>query len=82
MLSVAVHKDITEYQPKVVGKMTMDNALADERDQIAPRIRTLMQTILDRYKVGVEVVNINLQQGCRAGVGQARRYCVDRPQLP
>lgn len=48
---------------EVVGKMTMDNALADERDQIAPRIRTLMQTILDRYKVGVEVVNINLQQG-------------------
>ncbi|MET0544568.1 MAG: FtsH protease activity modulator HflK, partial [Variovorax sp.] len=28
-----------------------------------PRVRTLMQTILDRYKVGVEVVGINLQQG-------------------
>ena len=48
---------------EVVGKMRMDTALAEERDQIAPRIRTLMQTILDRYKVGVEVVNINLQQG-------------------
>lgn len=48
---------------EVVGKMTMDSALADERDQIAPRVRTLMQTILDRYKVGVEVVGINLQQG-------------------
>ena len=23
MLSVAVHKDIAEYQPKIVGKMTM-----------------------------------------------------------
>ena len=40
----------------------MDSALAEERDQIAPRIRALMQTILDRYKVGVEVVGINLQQ--------------------
>ncbi len=48
---------------EVVGKMKMDSALADERDQIAPRVRKLMQTILDRYKVGIEVVGINLQQG-------------------
>lgn len=41
----------------------MDTALAEERDQIAPRVRQLMQTILDRYKIGVEVVGINLQQG-------------------
>ena len=47
---------------EVVGKMKMDSALADERDQIGPRVRALMQTILDRYKVGVEVVGINLQQ--------------------
>ncbi len=48
---------------EIVGKMRMDTALAEERDQIAPRVRTLMQTILDRYKIGVEVVGINLQQG-------------------
>jgi membrane protease subunit HflK len=48
---------------ETVGKMRMDSALAEERDQIAPRVRTLMQTILDRYKVGIEVVGINLQQG-------------------
>lgn len=48
---------------EVMGKMKMDSALAEERDQIAPRIRTLMQTILDRYNIGVEVVGINLQQG-------------------
>ncbi|MGE8319778.1 MAG: FtsH protease activity modulator HflK [Comamonas sp.] len=48
---------------EVVGKMKMDAALADERDQIAPRVRTLMQTILDRYKIGVEIVGVNLQQG-------------------
>ena len=47
---------------EVVGKMKMDSALAEERDQIAPRVRKLMQTILDRYKVGIEVVGINLQQ--------------------
>ena len=48
---------------EVVGKMKMDSALAEERDQIAPRVRELMQTILDRYHVGIEIVGINLQQG-------------------
>jgi len=48
---------------EVVGKMRMDSALSEERDQIAPRVREIMQKILDRYKVGIEVVNINLQQG-------------------
>ena len=48
---------------EVMGNMKMDAALSEERDQIAPRVRALMQSILDRYKVGVEVVGINLQQG-------------------
>lgn len=48
---------------EVVGKMRMDSALSEERDRIGPRVRELMQKILDRYKVGVEVVGINLQQG-------------------
>lgn len=48
---------------EVLGKMKMDAALSEERDQIAPRVRALMQNILDRYKVGVEIVGINLQQG-------------------
>jgi modulator of FtsH protease HflK len=48
---------------EVIGKMRMDAALAEERDQIAPRVRVLMQSILDRYRVGIEVVGINLQQG-------------------
>lgn len=46
---------------EVVGKMGMDAALVDERDQIAPRVRQLIQTILDRYDVGIEVVGVNLQ---------------------
>ena len=47
---------------EVIGKMKMDAALAEERDQIAPRVRVLMQSMLDRYKVGIDVVGINLQQ--------------------
>ena len=48
---------------EVVGKLRMDSALSEDRDQIAPRVRSLMQSILDRYKMGIEVVGINLQQG-------------------
>ncbi len=48
---------------EVVGKMRMDAALSEDRDQIGPRVRAIMQTILDHYKVGIEVVAINLQQG-------------------
>jgi modulator of FtsH protease HflK len=48
---------------EVVGKMRMDSALSEERDQIATRVRALMQKILDHYKVGIEIVGINLQQG-------------------
>ncbi len=48
---------------EVVGKMRMDAVLAEERDQIAPRVRNLMQTILDRYSVGIEIAGVNLQQG-------------------
>ena len=48
---------------EVVGKMRMDAALSEDREQIAPRVRNIMQVILDRYNVGIEVVGINLQQG-------------------
>jgi membrane protease subunit HflK len=48
---------------EVIGRMRMDAALSEERDQIAPQVRELMQDILDRYKVGIEVVGINMQQG-------------------
>lgn len=48
---------------EVVGNMRMDSALSEEREQIAPRVRQLMQVILDRYKIGVDVVGVNLQQG-------------------
>ena len=48
---------------EVLGKMNMDAVLSEDRDQIGPKVRAMMQEILDRYKVGVEVVGINLQQG-------------------
>lgn len=60
---LAVLKAAETAVREVAGKMKMDAVLAEERDQIAPRVRALMQTILDRYKVGIDVVAVNLQQG-------------------
>ncbi|ARU04848.1 HflK protein [Comamonas serinivorans] len=48
---------------EVVGQMSLDEALATERDQIAPRVRELMQTMLDRYNLGVNVSEVNLLEG-------------------
>ena len=48
---------------EVIGRMKMDAALSEERDQIAPRVRSLMQDILDRYNIGVDIVGVNLEQG-------------------
>jgi membrane protease subunit HflK len=47
---------------EVAGQMTMDNTMTDQRDQIAPRVRELTQKILDRYKLGVEITAVNMQQ--------------------
>ncbi|HMN91850.1 MAG TPA: FtsH protease activity modulator HflK [Hydrogenophaga sp.] len=60
---VAVLKAAETAVREVVGAMKMDAVLAEERDQIAPRVRNLMQVILDRYRVGIEVTGVNLQQG-------------------
>ncbi|TNF58785.1 MAG: FtsH protease activity modulator HflK [Burkholderiales bacterium] len=59
---VAVLKAAETAVREVVGAMKMDAVLAEEREQIAPRVRNLMQTILDRYNVGIEVAGVNLQQ--------------------
>ena len=46
---------------EVVGKLQMDSVLYEDREQVANNISTLMQDILDRYRSGVQVVNITMQ---------------------
>lgn len=48
---------------EVVGKMSMDTALQEERDQIGPRVRQQMQHVLDEYRTGIDIVAVNMQQG-------------------
>ena len=46
---------------EVVGKSKMDFVLSSGRSEIAARVKNLMQDILDRYKTGINISQINLQ---------------------
>ncbi|MFM1955653.1 MAG: hypothetical protein RIR20_473, partial [Pseudomonadota bacterium] len=46
---------------EVVGKSKLDFALYEGRDEVAIRTKTLMQEVLDRYKTGIHVVSVTMQ---------------------
>jgi len=46
---------------EVVGKSKMDFVLNQGRSEVASRVKQLMQQILDRYKTGINVTTVNLQ---------------------
>jgi len=47
---------------EIVGKSRMDFVLYEGREQIAANARSLMQQILDRYKSGLSISNVTMQQ--------------------
>ncbi|HEX5628815.1 MAG TPA: FtsH protease activity modulator HflK [Usitatibacteraceae bacterium] len=46
---------------EVVGKSKMDFVLSQGRTEVASRVKVLMQSILDRYKTGINITTVNLQ---------------------
>jgi membrane protease subunit HflK len=46
---------------EVVGKSLMDYVLTDGRAELATRVRTLSQEILDKYNTGIFLTSVNLQ---------------------
>ncbi len=46
---------------QVVGKSKMDFALYEGREEVAVRAKKLMQDMLDRYKSGINIVNVTMQ---------------------
>ena len=46
---------------EVVGKSKMDYVLYEGREDIAVRAKKLIQEVLDRYKSGVNVINVTMQ---------------------
>ncbi len=45
---------------QIAGRNTMDSILKENRGSLAPDIKQVMQTILDDYKSGIEVVKVNV----------------------
>jgi membrane protease subunit HflK len=46
---------------EIIGKSKMDAILYESREEIAIRARRLMQQILDRYKTGIQVSTVTIQ---------------------
>lgn len=46
---------------EVVGSSTMDFVLTDGRAEVVQRTRALLQTILDRYQTGINVIAVEMQ---------------------
>jgi membrane protease subunit HflK len=46
---------------EVVGKSKMDFVLSQGRSAVSARVKVLMQQILDRYKTGILITTVNLQ---------------------
>jgi modulator of FtsH protease HflK len=46
---------------EIVGKSKMDFVLNQGRSDVAARVKVIMQQILDRYKTGINVTTVNLQ---------------------
>jgi modulator of FtsH protease HflK len=46
---------------EIVGKSKMDFVLNQGRSEVSARVKVLMQQILDRYKTGINVTTVNLQ---------------------
>lgn len=46
---------------EIVGGNTMDSILIENRSSIAPNTEEVMQTVLDSYESGLEVIEVNLE---------------------
>ncbi|MGH8620020.1 MAG: FtsH protease activity modulator HflK [Burkholderiales bacterium] len=68
---------------EIVGKSSMDFVLYEGREQVAVQATKLIQEILDRYKTGIQVSKVNLQNAqppeqVQAAFDDANRAVQDR----
>lgn len=55
-------REVTESALReVVGTNTMADLVAEQRDQIAPRTRQILQTTLDAYGAGITITSLSLE---------------------
>ncbi|MBN1466196.1 FtsH protease activity modulator HflK [candidate division KSB1 bacterium] len=46
---------------QVVGDNSVDEVITVRRQDIAPEVKELMQTLLDEYETGIDIITVNLQ---------------------
>lgn len=71
---------------EVIGTKTIDQVLYEEKEAVAKAARQQTQNILNRYKVGVTIVDLNVQQAqppeqVQAAFEDANKAAQDRERL-
>jgi membrane protease subunit HflK len=71
---------------ETVGRRQIDQVLYEEKEQVAKIAQKLMQDVLDRYKAGVSVVDVTVQQvqppeQVQAAFEDANKAAQDRERL-
>jgi membrane protease subunit HflK len=71
---------------EVIGRMGIDQVLYEEKEQVAKDALALMQSIADRYKAGIGIVDVTIQQAqppeqVQAAFEDANKAAQDRERL-
>ncbi|HVL58997.1 MAG TPA: FtsH protease activity modulator HflK [Burkholderiaceae bacterium] len=71
---------------ETVGRSVIDRVLYEERETVAREARALMQNVLDRYRAGIGIVDVTVQQvqppeQVQAAFEDANRAAQDRERL-
>ena len=71
---------------EVIGRTGIDQVLYEEKEQVAKDALVLMQTIADRYKAGIGIVDVTIQQAqppepVQAAFEDANKAAQDRERL-
>ena len=71
---------------EVIGTMGIDQVLYEEKEQVAKAALKLMQSIADRYKAGIGIVDVTIQQAqppeqVQAAFEDANKAAQDRERL-
>ncbi|MBN9425218.1 MAG: FtsH protease activity modulator HflK, partial [Burkholderiales bacterium] len=71
---------------EVVGRTGVDQVLYEEKEQVAQDARKQIQALLDRYKVGITIVDVTIQQAqppeqVQAAFEDANKAAQDRERL-
>ena len=71
---------------EVIGRMGIDQVLYEEKEQVAKDAQKVMQSIVDRYRAGIGIVDVTIQQAqppeqVQAAFEDANKAAQDRERL-